>query len=72
MSKPFPWQELAIVAGVGVGLAFVGRRVPILKNPLVLGAALYTAGYAVAQQRPEGGWKMPDGQKYLPVEEPPK
>jgi hypothetical protein len=53
-----PWQELLIVAGVGVGLTLVGKRVPVLRNPLILGAGLYTLGYVIGENRPASGWKQ--------------
>jgi len=54
-----PWPELVAVAVVGLGLAWAGKKIPVLRHPLVLGTALYTAGYVVSQQRPKGGWSVP-------------
>lgn len=61
--KGIGWKEALAVGAVGAGLAFGLKKVPLaaVKKPLVAGALLYTAGYVVAQHRPEGGWKMLEG-----------
>ncbi|MDP3774541.1 MAG: hypothetical protein Q8Q85_09770 [Gemmatimonadales bacterium] len=53
------WKEIAVVVVVGLGVAAVVTKVPLVKKfPLLTGAALYGMGYVVATQRPAGGWKL--------------
>ncbi len=53
-------KELIAVAAVGLGLTLVGRRVPVVSSPLVLGTGMYLAGYFARGYRPDGGWKLLD------------
>ena len=57
--KKVPLTEIAIVAGVGYLLAQATKRVPALNEQKMLTrTALYTLGYLIATQRPEGGYKL--------------
>ncbi len=52
-------KELAVVAGVGLLLAQVTKRVPFLNtNTMLTRTALYTLGYFLATKRPEGGYAL--------------
>lgn len=55
-------KELAVVAGVGLLLAQVTKRVPFLNtNTMLTRTALYTLGYFLATKRPEGGYPQLEG-----------
>lgn len=55
-------KELAVVAGVGLLLAQVTKRVPFLNtNTMLTRTALYTLGYFLATKRPEGGYALLEG-----------
>jgi hypothetical protein len=57
--KNVNWKEIAVVAAVGYGLAQASRRVPVLDdNKVLTRTLLYTLGYLIATQRPEGGYKL--------------
>jgi len=57
--KNVPWTEIAIVTGVGYLLAQGTKRVPVLNdNTMLTRTLLYTLGYLIATQRPEGGYKL--------------
>ena len=56
-------KELAVVAGVGLLLAQVTKRVPLLnENTMLTRKMLYTLGYFLATKRPEGGYPQLEGQ----------
>jgi len=57
--RPIDIKELVAVTVVGIGLAWVAKKVPVVRNPLVIGAGLYTLGYYVRGQRPPAGWMLP-------------
>lgn len=49
--------ELAAVTAVGIALAYAAKKTTIAdKAPLLAPALLYTLGFVVASQRPEGGY----------------
>jgi hypothetical protein len=57
--KKIPLAEIALVTLVGYGLAQASKRVPVLNQSTMLTRTLlYTLGYYIATQRPEGGYKM--------------
>lgn len=57
--KKIPLSEVAIVMGVGYLLAQGTKRVKYLnENTMLTRTLLYTLGYYLATQRPEGGYKM--------------
>jgi len=57
--KNINWKEIAVVVAVGYGLAQATKRVPALNdNKMLTRTLLYTLGYLVATQRPEGGYKL--------------
>ena len=50
-------KEIAVVVGVGLGIAAATTFVPFLNERKVLTrTVLYTLGYVVAPQRPAGGY----------------
>lgn len=57
--KKIPLAEIAIVTAVGYALAQGTKRVPVLnQNTMLTRTLLYTLGYYLATQRPEGGYKL--------------
>ncbi len=51
--------ELAVVTAVGVALAQLTKRVPVLNdNKMFTRTALYVLGYYVATKRPTSGYKL--------------
>lgn len=49
--------ELAAVTVVGLALAYAAKKITIAdKAPLLAPALLYTLGFYIATQRPEGGY----------------
>lgn len=57
--KKIPVTEIAVVLGVGYLLAQGTKRVKYLnENTILTRTLLYTLGYYLATQRPEGGSKM--------------
>lgn len=56
MSKPSV-TELAAVTAVGLALAWAAKKTSVAeKAPLLTPAILYTLGFYIATQRPEGGY----------------
>lgn len=57
--KKIPVAEIAVVAGVGYLLALGTQKIPVLNDRKILTRTLlYTLGYYLATQRPEGGYKL--------------
>ena len=55
-------KELAVVAGVGLGIAAATTFVPFLNERKVLTrTVLYTLGYFLATKRPVGGYPLLEG-----------